>query len=144
MVLMRPELSGIKQIVASQSVLFEHARDVARFRVQRECRRRMRKYLNSITRHLVKTFDLQAAGVSAGDDIGRATKVFSVKRLALSPRASRTNFRKPRLQPVLEVPDDRHVRQIDLHRFGADKPHKLDAGFLTQLFETRLPLAILD
>ena len=45
---------------------------------------------------------------------------------------------------MLQIPNYRHVRQIELHRFRADEPHKLDACFFAQLFETRLSLTLLE
>src|SRR6185295_13857976 len=102
----------------------------------------MRQYLNPVAGHLVKALDLEPAGVSARDDHRRAAQILAIKTLALPPGAVRAHFRKPRLQPVLQVPDDRHVRQINLHRFRADEPQEIDAHLLAQLFETRLAFAI--
>src|SRR5215213_10903483 len=108
---MRPELRRVEQVITAQLVLLQHRFDVARFGIQRERRRRMRQYLNAIACDLIEALDLEPPGVSAGDDERRAPQILAVKSLALSPRSARGHFRKPWLQAVLKVPNDRHVRQ---------------------------------
>ena len=55
------------------------------------------------------------------------------------PLAVSTHFRKPWLQAMLPVPNDSAIREVNLNRFGPDKPHEVDLVVSRNLFQPCLP-----
>src|SRR2546423_13402803 len=111
MVLVRPKLRRIKNVVLFQFILSQDGADVSLLTAaERERRRRMREDFDPVASHLIKAFYLLATSLSAGNNNRRAAEKLVVKSFAMPPRSSGRYFRKPRLQPVLQVPNDGHVR----------------------------------
>ena len=71
----------------------------------------------------------------ADNDRGGAAQHGCIKRVAMLPVAVGGNFRKPRLQAMLEVPDHDHVGHLQHLAGRAELPDKLDAGGLKLLVQ---------